>query len=199
MPQPIQPHMSKFTSSPAEMEKRPECAIKFAQIIANWSIVEQNFRTLYGMWLGDYMSPLNIDLPPGHVLTPSNHPAANLIFDRVISLQTQLDLVTDLCKWREEERYPEFRDEIRPMIMKAGKKRNDVAHGIWGTAEEFPDGLVLLPTFGENILYRPKDFDEILRIVAGARSRLGMFTQSVWQKRTRYGAELPTQVDSGAQ
>lgn len=68
-------------------------------------------------------------------------------------------------------------------LRKAGEGRNLVAHGVWGICKSEPEALILLPTFGHQIIYKKRDFELILERIQSANVELDRIHHEFYQQR----------------
>jgi hypothetical protein len=200
MPQPIRPPSTSgvagpgITTGPNILEQRPDILLRVATIVTNWSLIEDELTTIYGLVMGDYITlPKNI-LDSGLAWSPPNHPIAFQIFEKIQSLYAKLDLIDGILEWRaKQHQLAAFRDIHRKSIQKSYAKRNQIAHGIWGVCEDYPLDAVLLPKFGRQMRYSLRDFNETNETIISTHRDFGKFIHELYLDRAKKLNSLKTE------
>lgn len=124
-----------------------------------------------------YAYLMGLYLPRMPDFEPPIHPVALQIFDTLETLRLRLNLLRKLGGWvlKDEALERELNDTILISIERAAKLRNVMLHAEWGVAPEYPDALILLPTFGHQMAYIEADFQEAIERIVEARSVVGRF------------------------
>jgi hypothetical protein len=125
---------------------------------------------LYAYLMGRYLPQI-----PG--FTPPLHPVALQVFDTLETQRLRIELLTKLAKWivKDEALLNELNTVIVPSIKKASKLRNTLVHANWGVASQYPNGLVLMPTFGHQMVYEEADFNEAIDRILEAHNQAGNY------------------------
>ena len=157
-------------SGPRIVLERPRLAALLGGAAAEWATLEGRVMALYAYLMGLY-------LPRVEGFSPPTHPVARQVFDALAALRLRLDLLQRLADWvvKEPALSAELKDLVIPSITNAGKLRNTLVHGQWGVATEYPEALILLPTFGHRLVYEESDFDEAIARIADASQTVGNF------------------------
>jgi hypothetical protein len=90
------------------------------------------------------------------------------------------------------EMHKEFRDSLGPEIRKRAQDRNKIAHARWAENGTFPNGIIMLPHFGDLWsekrsvdLYEERDFLEIIKRLASVESAVRDFAYRVYCLRVK--------------
>ncbi|UUZ63014.1 hypothetical protein LP417_25075 [Polaromonas sp. P1-6] len=157
--------------------KRPELAALIGCACADWAYVETLISMFYGHLMGVY-------LPKHPGFEPPTHPVALQIFDELQSIHAKVNLVKKLAAWViKDEAQGNDASSVLERLRKAGDGRNKVAHGVWGVCDSEPDALILLPTFGDRMIYKKQDFELILVNIQKAMTELGRIHNDFYQQR----------------
>lgn len=169
-PQPLRKKYSFFDleRSTFALAKRPQLALAVACICSVWGSVERGLEMLL-------LTMLGVDSTVGHAMYKAltGSAAQRSAFDAVAAVKLTAD---------EQEALAEVWQEFKV----CGGMRNDIAHGIWASHDDFPDALILLDmdghldalaaweanaktddnarealNAGKHMLYKAKDFAEI--------------------------------------
>lgn len=151
--------------------ERPSLAALLGAVAAEWALLENWVMHLYAYLLGVYLPRV-----PG--FEPPIHPVALQVFDTLETQRLRLDLLKKLAGWvlKDPALLKELNTVVIESIRKAAKLRNTLLHSQWGVAAEYPDALVLLPTFGHQMAYEEADFQEAIDRIIDARKSIGAFT-----------------------
>lgn len=138
-------------------------AIRMASIITSWAALEGSF------------GPLFKTLTKAPSLTQST-----ATINSLSSFRAKCALLESASGVFEDSKIKaEFSKHLVGPVKKAYTRRNDVAHGIWGTNEKVPGKLVLLAYNGESLnppmIYGIADHDESLQWIKVAMDGLLRF------------------------
>jgi hypothetical protein len=176
MPQPLKVG-STVQLGPNKVLDRPDLAAEIGNVCANWSLVESELMTLYALLMGDY-------LPKRPGFAPPTHPIAYQVFDSLNAFGPRVELLEKLLAWRTSEATQKyFREVIRPQLRKRFTERSIIAHGVWGTCDDYPDALILVPTYGHQMIYKKRDFEHVSHRIHEARKTLGELVARVYERR----------------
>jgi hypothetical protein len=158
------------TLGPRMVLQRHALAALLGTIAAEWAQLEVRIMHLYAYLMGVY-------LPRSPGWEPPIHPVALQVFDTLETLRLRLSLLRKLGSWvlKSEALERELKEVVLDSIERAAKMRNTMLHAEWGIAPEYPDALILLPTFGHQMVYEESDFHEAIDRIVEARSCLGRF------------------------
>lgn len=150
--------------------QRHALAALLGAVTAEWALLEGHVMHLYAYLMGVY-------LPRSPGYEPPIHPVALQVFDTLETLRLRMNLLRKLGSWvlKSEALERELNETVIGSIERASKMRNSMLHAKWGIAPEYPDALILLPTFGHPMVYSEGDFQEAIDRIAEARSQLGQF------------------------
>lgn len=150
--------------------ERPGLAALLGGIAAEWALLEGSVMNLYAFLMGVYLPHM-----PG--FEPPLHPVALQVFDTLETLRLRLNLLRKLSNWvlKNEGLLSELNDTVMSSIERAAKLRNTMLHAKWGIAPEYPDALILVPTFGHKMVYEVTDFQDAIERIDEARSSLRQF------------------------
>lgn len=141
---------------PRTLFQRPELAALIGCACADWAYIESSLIWFYGLLMGVY-------LPKHPEFEPPTHPVARQVLDELQSIHAKVNLVKRLAEWViKDEAQKKNALFVLDKLRKAGEGRNLVAHGAWGICESEPEALILIPTFGHQIIYKKRDFELIL-------------------------------------
>ena len=142
-------------SGPSVILQRPELAALIGCVCADWAYIENSLIGLYGTLMGVYLPQ-----PPGY--EPPLHPVARQVLSEVQSIRSRISLVKKLAEWVVTDlTLKKDMLEALDRLSKAAAGRNLVAHGLWGISDAEPDALILIPSFGHQMVYKKFDFDAI--------------------------------------
>lgn len=165
MPQPLG-HGHLVQLGPDRLLERPELATEIGNVCANWNLVDHVLMTFYAFLMGDYMPQKNEHMP-------QPHPVAYQIFDSLNAFGPRLELLEKLIVWRApDDEVSHFREQIKPKLRKRFSERSTIAHGIWGICEAYPDALILSPTYGDQMIWKKKDFRDVSQRIVRGREEL---------------------------
>ena len=173
--------MAHRTKAGISVEYRPRVLLERANLAAllgvvsaEWSNLDSHIMFLYALLMGRYLPS-----PPG--FTPPLHPVALQVFDTLETQRLRLDLLEKLGKWliKDEELLEELKSKVLPSIKRASKLRNALVHADWGIANEYPEDLILKPTFGHHMVYTEDDFNEAINRILNARDAIVAFEQKL--------------------
>ena len=154
MPQPLNTG-SAVQFGPDMVLKYPDLAAEIGNVCANWNLVEHMLTSLYALLMGDYLPKSPEDFPP-------THPVAYQVFDSLNAFNPRVDLLDKLLASRASDiEIKHFREVIRPGLRKRFAERSLVAHGIWGSCDDHPDALILVPLLGEQMIWKKTDFQNV--------------------------------------
>ena len=161
-------------SGPRHVLKRPALAALLGSIAAEWGSLEDRITFFYAYLMGRY-------LPRTPGFSPPIHPVALQVFDVLETLRKRLELIESLGAWviKNDALVQELRDTVMPAILRASKLRNEYLHAHWGVADEYPDALILLPIFGNNMACEESDFNEAINRIIAATDIVGKFEVKV--------------------
>src|SRR5262249_9455219 len=143
----------------------------------NWNLIENNLMSLYALVMGDY-------LPKTQRFTPPTHPVAYQIFDSLNAFAPRVELLEKLLVWRvPDQKVKHFRETLKPKLRKRFSERSVIAHGVWGVCDKYPDALILVPTYGHQMIYKKRDFQDISKRIVEDHKILGTFIQEIYQSR----------------
>ncbi len=165
---------------PNTVLKRPDLAAAIANVCANWSLVENHVISIYAFLMGDYLPRV-----PGYA--PPTHPVARQVMDALNAFNPKLELLCKLLDWREPELSQQFREGNAMRLRKRYNERSEVAHGTWAVCDDYPDALILAPTFGAMMIYKIRDFDAISERILEEVRALGELTSHIYKKREQRG------------
>lgn len=150
--------------------QRPSLAALLGAVAAEWASLESWVMNLYAFLMGVYLPRM-----PG--FEPPIHPVALQVFDTLETQRLRLELLRKLANWiiKDPALLEELDKVVIDSIRKAAKLRNTLVHGQWGIAAEYPDALILLPTFGHQLAYHESDFNEAIDKIIDARKLVGSF------------------------
>ncbi len=162
---------------PRTLLQRPELAALIGCACADWAYIESSLTMFYGHLMGVY-------LPKYSEFEPSFHPVALQVLDELQSIHAKVNLVKKLADWVVKDA-AQKKDVLSVLekLRKSGEGRNLVAHGVWGVCESEPEALILLPTFGHQMIYKKRDFELILEKIQGAKVELGRIHHEFYQQR----------------
>ena len=151
---------------PRVLLERPALASLLGVVSSEWSRLDSEIMFLYAYLMGRYLPQI-----PG--FTPPLHPVAFQVFDTLETQRLRLELLSKLAKWivKDEKLLAELETVVITEIKKASKLRNTLVHANWGVAEEYPNGLILMPTFGRHLVYEEADFNEAIDRILEAREK----------------------------
>jgi hypothetical protein len=176
MPQPLRTGCSVI-HGPNVLRDRPELACEVGNVCANWSLLENDLMLLYALVMGDYLPK-----EKGH--GPPTHPVAYQIFDSLNAFGPRLDLLDKLLAWRlSQSQVKHFREEIKPQLRRRFAERSAIAHGVWGTCVQYPDALILLPTYGQHMVYKKRDFEAVSNRIHEDHRKVGALMKEVYEQR----------------
>lgn len=162
---------------PNQVLERPGLASEIGNVCANWNLLEWTLMRLYALLMGDY-------LPKVAGFAPPTHPVAYQVFNSLNAFNPRIELLQKLLEWRAPEAtIKQFREVIRPGLRKRFAERSIIAHGIWGTCDDYPDALILLPTYGHQLVYKKRDFEDVSRRILVDYERLGVLFAEMYQQR----------------
>lgn len=176
MPQPLKVGNS-VQFGPNTVLERPELAAEIGNVCGNWNLVEHDLMTLYALLMGDY-------LPRQAGFEPPTHPVAYQVFNSLNAFNPRVELLEKLLAWRASEiTLKHFREKIRVNLRKRFTERSVIAHGVWATCNAYPDALILVPTYGQQMIYKQRDFRAVsLRIIEDRKS-LGSLIGEIYAQR----------------
>jgi hypothetical protein len=183
---------NSVSSGPNILLKRADLAAEIGNICVNWNLVEDALMNLYALIMGDYLPRLTAELiaklehEAGTKLHfgASTHPVARQIFDALNAFNPRLQLVEKLLVWRvSPANVSYFRKTIMPSLRKRFAERSLIAHGKWGVCDKYPDELILMPTFGPNMRYKKRDFQDVSKRIVADHSILGKYSHELYQSR----------------
>lgn len=178
MPQPLKVG-STVQCGPNRVLKRPDLAAEIGNVCANWSLVERELMTLYGLLMGDYFPRLA-------GAGPLTHPIAYQVFDTLNAFNSKVALLVKLLAWRASEaEVKKFRDEIWPRLRKRYDERSVIAHGVWSTCDDYPDALILVPIYGHQMIWKKSDFQAVSRRILEERKRLSLIVAGLYRQRNQ--------------
>ena len=162
---------------PGTILKRPELAALIGSACSDWAYVEESLGMFYGHLMGVYLAA-----PAG--FEPPSHPVARQIFDEVQTIHSRVQLVRKLADWviKDDQQRADVRIVLEK-LKKAGKGRNKVAHAVWGLCDSEPDALILLPAFGDKLIYKKEDFEVILEQIRTAKLELERVHNKFYRSR----------------
>lgn len=167
MPQELKPPYSGGLVAPDIFARQPELGVLVASVAHLWSIIEM------------HLADLVVHIAGQHALT---------IFLSTVSLDMKLSALSAVARQSlPTALYEEFRDHVQPDIRRRAKERNKIVHARWAENGEFPDGIIMLPHFGDLSnatkfveLYRAPDLVEILNRIAFLESAVRDFGHRVY-------------------
>lgn len=178
MPQPLKVCCT-VQFGPDTVLEYPELAAEIGNVCVNWNLIEQQLMSLYALLMGDYLQKL----PAG--FAPPTHPIAYQIFDALNALNPRIELLEKLLTWRvSEEQVKNFREVIWPGLRKRFSERSMVAHGVWGTCEAYPDALILVPVYGNRMIWKKHDFHAVSHRILVEHKRLIMLFANLYEQRS---------------
>jgi hypothetical protein len=184
MPQPLRIG-SSVQFGPDTLLRRRELAAEIGNVCANWNLIEHDLMSLYALLMGDY-------LPNLHGFAPPTHPVAYQVFDALNAFNPRVDLLEKLLVWRASEgQVKQFRETIRPTLRKRFAERSEIVHGIWGTCDEYPDGLILIPTYGHQMNWVKRDFQEVSRRILDQQKLMGALLRQLYEERKAASQSKP--------
>lgn len=150
--------------------QRPSLAALLGAVAAEWASLESWVMHLYGFLMGVYLPRV-----PG--FEPPIHPVALQVFDTLETQRLRLELLRKLANWviKDADLLSELDEVVLDSLRKAAKLRNTLVHGQWGIATEYPNALILLPTFGHQLAYQESDFNEAIDKIIDAKKAVGSF------------------------
>lgn len=165
------------TSGPGMILKKPELASLIGCICSDWSHVESSIETFYSFLMGIY-------LPKNPGFEPPTHPVARQVMDELVSIHAKINLLERLASWviQDEEQLKDAK-QVLTKTRGSGKERNKVAHGIWGVCESEPDALILMPVFGDKMIYKKQDFEKILESINKTQAEIWRICNRFVQQR----------------
>lgn len=162
---------------PRTLLQRPELAALIGCACADWAYIESSLIWFYGLLMGVY-------LPEHPEFEPPTHPVARQVLDELQSIHAKVNLVKRLADWViKDEAQKKNALSVLDKLRKAGEGRNLVAHGVWGICESEPEALILIPTFGHQIIYKKRDFELILEKIQRAQVELNRIHHEFYQQR----------------
>jgi len=166
MPEKIAP--AHFVTSGHDIVlQRPALAAQALNVCANWALIEHNLTVLYSLLMGKY-----VEAPRG--FEPPIHPVARQIFDTLNNLGARLDLLLRLARWcAPPEMAEKIERDIIPKLWKRFTERSEIAHGVWGVCNDYPDALILVREFDGNLVYKEHDFKQASQRMVELHSRIG--------------------------
>lgn len=133
-----------------------------ANALATWNLFERElfmtYATALGFWLPVYDGWNTINF----------HPLAHQIFDNLSGLGARLDLLQASLDSVAPEVAPKLA-ALRPTIRKLAGKRAEIAHGVWGVHERYPDDLLRQPLRGAPVRWTVADFDAVAEQFSGLK------------------------------
>lgn len=176
MPQPLKVG-STIQYGPHRVLERPDLAAEIGNVCANWNLIEHNLMILYALLMGDY-------LPKAPGFAPPTHPVAYQVFDALNAFNPRVDLLEKLLAWRASDaEVKHFREVIRPGLRKRFSERSVVAHGNWGTCDAYPDALILVPIYGDRMIWKKSDFQDVSGRIIEEYKRLASLVKSLYEQR----------------
>lgn len=152
-------------SGPRTLLQRPQLAALLGVVASEWAFLENRITHLYAYLMGTYLPRT-----PGY--HSPTHPVALQVFDTLETQRLRSDLLRKLTKWvvKDPNLITMLGDKVLPAVQKSAKLRNTLVHGHWGVSDEYPDELILMPTFGKKLVYGEADFEEaVTRIIDACR------------------------------
>jgi hypothetical protein len=113
-------------ASPEAIELRPKLAPLIAEIIARWAYIEANIRTILS-----------------YILRAEAAPTAAMLY-AVRSSSAQMDMIIAAGWAKLFDPKLEIFEAVIHTARSAGKKRNVIAHHVWGYTTELPEALLLV-------------------------------------------------------
>src|SRR5688572_23097839 len=92
MAEAMRPGTTIVMTTPDLVLTYPDLAAQMANVVANWSLVEQDLLVLYSIVMG-MQEGKSLSDP-----TPNAHPLAWHVFDHIDSLSARMDLIHDLLE-----------------------------------------------------------------------------------------------------
>jgi hypothetical protein len=154
-------------------------------VVAEWAYIEEDVQILYAFLMSRWSQQM-----PGQNFSPG-HPLAYLTFETLQTLQHRLTLLNALAKWALSADHAAEVDQLVIKIRARAKERNTVAHGKWGVADDQPEGIILLPTFGQQLVYKPKDFDQTCDRITELHMEISRFTYRLSAHVASHGWRAP--------
>jgi hypothetical protein len=133
MPNPLK-YVSAFTETSGHnlrfgadaLDNRPALCLVLMQILVEWSMLEQRLAESLAHTLST-QPDMGVE-----IYLSLEHNAA------------QLKVIRDTAAMVLDDADLALFDAILVLVRRGGKERNTVAHGIWGSTDKIPNGLVLL-------------------------------------------------------
>lgn len=106
------------------MEARPDLAVYVARVATGWSRVEQSLGYLIVQLLGAHAH------------------AGMKMYKALSSSASQMAVLRAVARDRLSPDQVDKLEDLLRLIKATARKRNDIVHGIWETADDLPDALV---------------------------------------------------------
>jgi hypothetical protein len=158
MPQPIRKGGANVT--PDVLLSRQAAAANLANALANWNGFEAALKSAYALAMSSSLPQFRLspdEVEAGWRPCHQEHPIGVQVFDALSSLNVRLDLLGRLLSEILPDTAANFQ-KLRPEIRKAAGKRATIAHGQWGTTNDYPDDLLLVLPQGRLERWTCSDF-----------------------------------------
>lgn len=148
-----------------------------------WALIENDLSLIYSYLLGT-----TLPQPPDR-FHPPLHPLGLQVFEALHALNNRIDLLNRLAKWQATTKERERIEDLIIQLRKASNLRNGIVHGMWGICDDYPDDLILHPSFEEAgpRRYREHDFDQVQGKLRALHEALFAFILSMHRERSRKG------------
>lgn len=127
-PQPlsrVRPNAAVY-ATPDALRMRPNLSCFVAEIIARWAYVEANLRTILS-----------------YLLRAEAAPVAAML-NSISSATAQMDMIGAAGRAKLHDPELETFEAVLKIARTAAKKRNAIAHHVWGITHDLPDALLLI-------------------------------------------------------
>lgn len=155
-----------------EILKRRELAALLGEITNEWSALEADIMYIYAMLMGMFLPREKGERDPmtfrSLLNDPPVHPVATQVFDTLENLPNRLKLLEKLATWTlrtDQALLERLKETIIPLIKKTSRRRAKFVHAMWGTSDDYPDALILIPAFGKYEAYEASDFNETIDFI----------------------------------
>lgn len=165
---------SQFVFSSDLLEKHALMP-KVGLICTAWAHLEFSLSLFYGRLIA-------LHLPRNDNFTMHFHPISLQIFDEINTTHSRVRLVEEITSWSVSD--DELKAEIKAVLRsykKAASRRNEVVHARWAICASEPEALIQVPFFGDRMVYKCLDFDEILEGFNNTSRSLGVVMSGVDQ------------------
>lgn len=173
MPQPIRHRPGDRTEGGYEqLAKRPECALRIAQVASAWAWLELHLSDMFSLGTGSIARKES-----GTTIWKTNR-IARASFHALDSLNARLRIIEASLEIVAPEKVASF-NEIAADVRRCATGRNKVVHSCWSISDRYPDDVVRTPALGGHELWTAKDFQNIIEQIEAQSIQILMFLMEV--------------------